>query len=74
VGLTSAIRTVDTAATALWLLGLEADDEIVGRPVTEAFASYAQRAAAPRSEDAPARAPAAARHGSPPYRRERASV
>jgi predicted AlkP superfamily pyrophosphatase or phosphodiesterase len=39
VTLDSSIRTVDTAATALWLLGLEVDDEIVGRPITDAFAS-----------------------------------
>jgi predicted AlkP superfamily pyrophosphatase or phosphodiesterase len=39
VTLDGSIRTVDTAATALWLLGLEAGDEIVGRAITDAFAS-----------------------------------
>lgn len=31
------IRTMDTAATALWLLGLEVPAHMVGRPVTAAF-------------------------------------
>lgn len=33
-----AIRTMDTAATALWLLGLDVPTEWVGRPVAAAFA------------------------------------
>ena len=33
------IRTMDTAATALWLLGVPASDVAVGRPVQQAFAA-----------------------------------
>jgi arylsulfatase A-like enzyme len=33
------IRTMDTAATAMWLLGVERPEEWLGRPVTEAFFS-----------------------------------
>ncbi len=34
----SQVRTTDTAATALWLLGVESPGHYSGRPVTEAFA------------------------------------
>lgn len=33
----SGIRTMDTAATALWMLGLEAPESFVGKPVLRAF-------------------------------------
>jgi predicted AlkP superfamily pyrophosphatase or phosphodiesterase len=33
----SGIRTMDTAATALWMLGLETPSSFVGRPVVHAF-------------------------------------
>ncbi|MGH7677625.1 MAG: alkaline phosphatase family protein [Gemmatimonadaceae bacterium] len=33
----SGIRTMDTAATALWILGLQAPGDWVGKPVTTAF-------------------------------------
>jgi predicted AlkP superfamily pyrophosphatase or phosphodiesterase len=37
--LKESIRTMDTAATALWLLGIEVPRSMAGRPVTAAFAS-----------------------------------
>lgn len=36
---TSTVRTMDTAATVLWLLGVETPADWVGRPVLEAFTS-----------------------------------
>ncbi|MGH7446856.1 MAG: alkaline phosphatase, partial [Longimicrobiales bacterium] len=35
--LPAGIRTIDSAATALWLLGLDSGEEIAGRAVTGAF-------------------------------------
>ncbi|MGH7476275.1 MAG: alkaline phosphatase family protein [Longimicrobiales bacterium] len=40
------IRTMDTAATAVWLLGLEPAPDWIGRPVATAFTSTARFAAA----------------------------
>lgn len=37
----AAPRTVDTAATALWLLGVSVPDSVVGRPVESAFRAEA---------------------------------
>ncbi len=45
-GLAEGIRTVDTAATALWLLGVEVPGEISGTPVTGAFTAGALTALA----------------------------
>jgi hypothetical protein len=42
--LASGIRTMDTAATALWLLGIAVPANWDGRPVTQAFAGAAQGA------------------------------
>lgn len=36
-GALSGIRTMDTAATVLWMLGIAAPQSIVGKPVTSAF-------------------------------------
>jgi arylsulfatase A-like enzyme len=41
------IRTVDTAATVLWLLGVAVPDWMEGRPVVESFASGCHAEAAP---------------------------
>lgn len=43
--LPAGIRTMDTAATALWMLGVSAPGEWVGRPVTGAFTQAAAVAA-----------------------------
>jgi arylsulfatase A-like enzyme len=43
----SGIHTMDTAATALWLLGVTAPDSWTGRPVTSAFEHPAIVAKAP---------------------------
>ena len=45
--LDTAVRTVDTAATALWLLGLECADDLAGRVVVEAFEGAERAASAP---------------------------
>ncbi len=39
--ITADVHTFDTAATALWLLGVEVPSEWAGRPVAGPFASYA---------------------------------
>ncbi|HUH11665.1 MAG TPA: ectonucleotide pyrophosphatase/phosphodiesterase [Longimicrobiales bacterium] len=52
------VRTMDTAATALWLLGLSVPPAWVGTPVASAFTADARMAAAP--------APAAAEPMLPP--------
>ena len=43
----SGIRTMDTSATALWLLGIDGPEEWVGRPVTGAFAPVTSIAVEP---------------------------
>jgi arylsulfatase A-like enzyme len=45
------VRTMDTAATVLWLLGIEAPQEWTGRPVTAAFHSPRARAGAAATGD-----------------------
>ena len=40
------IRTMDTAATVLWLLGVNEPAEWVGQPVASAYTQFAQQAAA----------------------------
>jgi len=37
VALPTTVRTMDTAATALWLLGVDAPEAWVGRPIAQAF-------------------------------------
>ncbi len=39
------VRTMDTAATTLWLLGLEPPDDWAGRPVVQAFAEPVEQEA-----------------------------
>jgi arylsulfatase A-like enzyme len=52
--LSSGIRTVDTAATVLWLLGLAPTTELTGVPVRAAFTEAAQATAnAPRFHSLP---------------------
>ena len=47
------VRTMDTAGTALWLLGVDAPDGWTGTPVREAFTSPARAAADQATESAP---------------------
>ena len=42
---TEDVETMDTAGTALWLLGVEAPDGLAGEPVRSAYTGDAQRAA-----------------------------
>ncbi|HEX7118152.1 MAG TPA: ectonucleotide pyrophosphatase/phosphodiesterase [Longimicrobiales bacterium] len=59
--LNAPIRTMDTAATALWLLGVAAPPQWVGRPVSSAFTPATQVAGdAPADEEAPTPGAAAA--------------
>ena len=44
--ITAAVNTCDTAATALWLLGLKPPEALDGAPVTSAFAPGRKRGAA----------------------------
>jgi arylsulfatase A-like enzyme len=43
--LAAGIRTMDTAATALWMLGVTAPEALVGRPIAGAFTQAAVLAA-----------------------------
>ncbi len=43
---TDEVRTMDTAATVLWMLGIEEPSTWVGRPVANAFTAAARVAAA----------------------------
>ncbi|HVM51056.1 MAG TPA: alkaline phosphatase family protein [Candidatus Acidoferrum sp.] len=51
--LTQPITTCDTAATALWALGLPVPDTFEGKPVTSAFTAPAEQLAAPVATDKP---------------------
>jgi arylsulfatase A-like enzyme len=48
------IRTMDTAATALWLLGVERPEEWIGQPVTDAFFAAGQTSIPPHPTGATA--------------------